>query len=85
MVILGIGNILQKDDGFGVYAATFLQHNYNFEDEVKIINGGVEGINLLNVFIENSDILILDTIEINDMPGSIYKIPSNEIRGLRYK
>jgi len=81
MVILGIGNILQKDDGFGVYAATFLQENYNFNSGVKIINGGVEGINLLNIFLENSEVLILDTININDTPGSIYKIPADKIRG----
>ena len=81
MVILGIGNVLQKDDGMGIYAATYLAKNYNFSKEVKIINGGVEGINLYSVFEENKNILILDTIEINDTPGSIYLIPSNELRG----
>jgi Ni,Fe-hydrogenase maturation factor len=25
MTILGIGNVLQKDDGIGVYAATYLK------------------------------------------------------------
>ena len=81
MVILGIGNVLQKDDGMGIYATTYLAKNYNFSKEVKIINGGVEGINLYSVFEENKNILILDTIEINDTPGSIYLIPSNELRG----
>jgi len=81
VVVLGIGNVLQKDDGMGIYATTYLAKNYNFSKEVKIINGGVEGINLYSVFEENKNILILDTIEINDTPGSIYLIPSNELRG----
>ena len=81
MVILGIGNILQKDDGLGVYAASYLKGNYTFSEEVSIINGGVEGINLLNVFMDNDKILILDSIEIDDTPASIYAIPSTELAG----
>jgi hydrogenase maturation protease len=81
MVILGIGNVLQKDDGLGVYAATYLKNNYTFSPEVKIINGGVEGINLFSIFEESNNILILDSIELNDEPGAIYLIPSHELSG----
>ena len=49
MTILGIGNVLQKDDGLGVYASTYLKENYSFSKDVSIINGGVEGINLFSI------------------------------------
>ena len=81
MVILGIGNVLQKDDGIGVYASTFLQKNYNFSKHVKVINGGVDGINLYSIFEQNEHILILDSIELNDKPASMYLIPSYELSG----
>ncbi len=81
MVILGIGNVLQKDDGIGVYATTYLYKNYTFSPSIKIINGGVEGINLLDIFIENDEIIILDTISIEDKPSTIYNIPSHELGG----
>jgi hydrogenase maturation protease len=81
IVLLGIGNVLQKDDGIGVYAATYLSKNYTFSPSIDIINGGVEGINLLNIFIENDDIIILDTISIEDKPATIYNIPSHELGG----
>ena len=81
MVVLGIGNVLQKDDGLGVYASTYLERNYTFTPEIRVINGGVEGINLFSVFEENDNILILDAIEIEDEPGSIYLIPSHELAG----
>ena len=81
MIIIGIGNVLQKDDGIGVYAASYLTHNYHFTPEVKIINGGVEGINLYNFFLEGEEIVLLDSIEINDTPASIYAIPAEEIAG----
>jgi len=81
MVVLGIGNILQKDDGIGVYTSTYLKENYTFNKDITIINGGVEGINLFSVFEENSNILILDAIQLNDKPSSIYLIPSDELLG----
>ncbi len=81
MVILGIGNVLQKDDGLGVYASSYLKENYTFSEDVKIINGGVEGINLFSVLEQNSTVLILDSIELEDEPGSIYLIPSSELSG----
>ena len=81
MTIIGIGNILQKDDGLGVYAATYLNENYTFSEEINIINGGVEGIHLLNVLEESSHVIILDCLQLNDEPASIYAIPAKEISG----
>ena len=81
MVIIGIGNVLQKDDGLGVYAASYLNENYTFNIDIQIINGGVEGIHLLNVLEENAHIVILDCLQLNDSPASIYAIPAKEISG----
>ena len=81
MILIGIGNVLQKDDGFGVYAASYLAQNYHFTPEVKIINGGVEGINLYNFFLEGEEIVLLDSIELSDSPASIYAIPAEELSG----
>jgi len=79
--ILGVGNILEKDDGVAVYATAYLRENYSFKPPIDIINGGVEGINLLNLFMEYEYILILDAINIEDEAGSIYHIPSHELAG----
>jgi len=81
MIIIGIGNVLQKDDGLGVYAASYLHENYTFSQEIEIINGGVEGIHLLNVLEENNHVVILDCLQLNDAPASIYAIPAQEISG----
>jgi len=81
MVIIGIGNVLQKDDGLGVYAASYLHENYTFSEEIEIINGGVEGIHLLNVLEENNHVVILDCLQLDDKSASIYAIPTQEISG----
>ena len=81
MVIIGIGNVLQKDDGLGVYAASYLNENYTFSEDIEIINGGVEGIHLLNVLEESDHVVVLDCLQLNDAPASIYAIPAKEISG----
>ena len=82
LVVLGVGNVLEKDDGIGVYAAAYLEANYTFDAPLKIVNGGVEGINLLNLFMEHDEVIILDTLLIDDDPGSIYNIPSDKLEGM---
>lgn len=80
-IVLGVGNVLAEDDGVGIYASAYLDANYAFSHDLQIINGGVEGINLLNLFLENDRIVILDTIDLDDDAGSIYNIPSYELCG----
>lgn len=81
IVVLGVGNVLEEDDGIGIYACAYLNANYMFSPAIEVINGGVEGINLLNLFLENDRIIILDTINLDDEAGSIYNIPSYELSG----
>jgi len=78
--IIAIGNILQKDDGLAIFAARYLEENYSFEPVLEIIQGGVEGINLLNTFMEYDEILFLDCIDSADKVGTIYEIPTTELK-----
>lgn len=81
MTLLGIGNILQKDDGFGVYASTYIKENYRFSEPIEIINGGVEGINLYSIVEESASLLILDILDIKETPSTIYAIPAKALSG----
>lgn len=81
IIVLGVGNVLEEDDGIGIYACAYLNANYTFSPDIEVINGGVEGINLLNLFLDNERIIILDTINLDDEAGSIYNIPSYELSG----
>ncbi len=77
--LIGIGNILQKDDGIALFATKYLEVNYTFSPELDIIHGGVEGMNLLNFFLEYEELLFLDTVCITDKAGTIYHIPTQEL------
>ena len=81
LAILGVGNILEKDDGIGIYASYFIAANYTLSSDVEIIHGGVEGINLLPLLREFRRVVILDAIASNESAGSIFHIPIEELRG----
>lgn len=40
IVVLGIGNVLWADEGFGVRAVEALQARWTFADHVSLVDGG---------------------------------------------
>ncbi len=81
-IIVGVGNVLFKDEGVGVYAARYLEHNYSFSPQIDIIDGATLGFTLMTYFQEYDKVVILDTVSIEDTPGAIYRLPAEEMLGL---
>ena len=57
VVVLGIGNILMQDEGFGVRTIEELSRCYAFPDNVEVLDGGTLGMELLR-FIDGADRLL---------------------------
>jgi hydrogenase maturation protease len=78
--ILGIGNLLLSDEGFGVHFVEFLTKSYTVPDNVSILDGGTAGI-MMAPFIEQQDILyVVDTVAIQAEPGSIHCFTDEDVR-----
>ncbi len=78
--VLGIGNLLLRDEGVGVHAARALKERYVFADSVEIIDGGTMGLDLLP-FIEGRDsLLIIDAMDFGAGPGAIRVIEGEDIK-----
>ncbi len=82
IAIVGVGTIIFQDEGIGVYASRYLEQNYDFEENVVLVDGGVLGFQLMTYYQDYDDVLILDTITMEDSVGSIYNLPANELLGL---
>jgi hydrogenase maturation protease len=83
IAVVGAGNVLFYDEGVGIFAQRFLEENYNFSDNVTIVDGGVLGFQLMTYYQDYDKVLILDTITMhNEEPGVIYSIPAQELLGL---
>ena len=48
ITVLGIGNIILSDEGFGVRVVEFLKKNYEFPANVQLLDGGTLGVELMH-------------------------------------
>ncbi|MBN2894417.1 MAG: HyaD/HybD family hydrogenase maturation endopeptidase [Campylobacterales bacterium] len=80
--IIGVGNILFQDEGIGCYAGRYLEANYTFSEEIDIIDGGTLGFKLMTYYQTYERVIIIDTVSIEDAPGSIYNLPADVLMGL---
>jgi len=82
-LILGCGNILFGDDGFGPQVIEQLQKDYNFPENVVVINAGSRVRNILfDIALSEkrpNKIIIVDAIEAARTPGEIFELPIDEI------
>lgn len=63
IIVLGLGNILYGDEGFGVRVAERLYSRYAFPDNVEIVDAGTQGHPLL-AFVERATrLLLLDAVD----------------------
>lgn len=79
VIVLGLGNILCGDDGFGVHAALRLQEDYNFPESCQIIDGGTQGQLLYGIVEEADRLLLIDAADFNLPPGSLSQHEAEEI------
>ncbi len=83
ILILGCGNILFGDDGFGPHVAEELQKNYNLPENVGVINAGSSVRNILfDIALSEKKpdkIIIVDAIDAGKTPGEIFELPIDEI------
>lgn len=79
ITILGIGNILYGDEGFGVRVADELK-KMDLPENVEVIEGGTDGAKLLPVITQADYLIIIDAIRADDEAGAIFRIPIEELR-----
>ncbi|MEE9565881.1 MAG: HyaD/HybD family hydrogenase maturation endopeptidase [Desulfobacteria bacterium] len=79
IVVLGVGNILLKDEGVGVRVIERLQERYEFPQQVELVDGGVLGLGLLAVIKDAEHLIIIDAIRKNQEPGTLYRFTGDDI------
>ncbi len=71
VTILGIGNLLWADEGFGVRAVEELHRRYGFDDNVTLLDGGTQGLYLVQ-HVQSADLLLVfDAVDYGLPPGAI--------------
>ena len=79
VTILGVGNVILTDEGFGVRAAEYLDHHYTFPDNVQIVDGGTLGIELTQYVTGTNKLLVIDSINGGAEPGTVFRFHNDAI------
>ncbi len=85
IIVLGIGNTLNRDEGVGVHAVRALEAQYprssvvGRPSSVEFLDGGTLGLNLLPIVEEASHLLILDAVDAHQPPGTVIELRGDEI------
>lgn len=69
-MVIGLGNPLMGDDGFGLRARTRLLESTRLPPDVEVVDGGTWGMNLLPLIEDAESLLLLDAIERGGLPGT---------------
>ena len=79
VLVLGIGNILMKDEGIGVHVVNrILETGKRIPDNVEFLDGGTAGYDLVPYMQGRKRIIIVDALATDDAPGSIYRFKPEE-------
>lgn len=80
ITVLGIGNIILKDEGFGVHIVEKLQQEYNFPANVEVLDGGTLGMELMNYIIGTDKLIVVDAISGGSAPGTFFRFVNAEVK-----
>ena len=79
ITVLGIGNTILSDEGFGVRVVEYLQKNFTFPENVALIDGGTLGVELQHFIVGTKKLLIIDSIDGGAESGKIFHLHGDEI------
>ncbi|WP_238613443.1 HyaD/HybD family hydrogenase maturation endopeptidase [Candidatus Oscillochloris fontis] len=78
-LLMGLGNILLRDEGIGVRTYERLVERYILPDTVEAIDGGTLGLNLLPYLEDARRVLLIDAVRSGHEPGSIVRLEGDAI------
>jgi hydrogenase maturation protease len=79
VLVLGIGNLLWADEGFGVRAVEALNQRYRFPAGVELMDGGTLGLSLLPYVETSRRVLVFDAVDFGLEPGEVKVLRDAEV------
>jgi hydrogenase maturation protease len=77
IVVIGVGNLLQKDEGIGIHAIQALE-KMNLPADVKLVDGGTEP-DLIAFTGAGEKMIIIDCAKAGGKPGDIYRFKPEDL------
>jgi hydrogenase maturation protease len=79
VLVLGLGNILLRDEGVGIRALERLLTEVSLPRQVRTLDGATMGLDLLPYLVGVERLLILDALQMGGAPGALVRLEGDEI------
>jgi hydrogenase maturation protease len=79
LLILGLGNVLLRDDGAGVAAVRWIFENTEPSADVRVLDGGTLGLSLLPHLESAARAILVDAITADAAPGSLVRLDGDAV------
>lgn len=78
-LVLGIGNLLWADEGFGIRTLEALHADWCFAPGTRLLDGGTQGLYLLPYVEDCRRLLIFDAVDYGLEPGSLKVVRDDDV------
>jgi hydrogenase maturation protease len=79
VLVLGIGNLLWADEGWGVRVVEELHRNYRFPENVRLMDGGTQGLYLVQYVCEADVLVVFDAVDYGLPSGTLKRVIDSEV------
>jgi len=78
-LVLGVGNLLWADEGFGVRCVEMFAQRFAIPDNLTVADGGTQGLYLVDFLRTHDPVVIFDAVDFGDEPGAIRVVHNDDI------
>lgn len=79
MLVLGVGNLLLRDEGFGVHTVQALARDYAFSANVRVRDGGTSGLALLDEIMTCDRLILVDVMRSDAPAGTLFRLSGDQL------
>jgi hydrogenase maturation protease len=79
ILVLGIGNLLRRDEGFGVHVVRLLERRYTPSANVTLLDGGTAGVTLLDAILGCARLVVVDVARMGAPPGTLVRLGAADL------
>lgn len=78
-LVLGVGNILWADEGFGVRCVEAFEQRFAPSEQLTVADGGTQGLYLVDLLRDHNPVVIFDAVDFSDRPGTLRLVEDDDI------
>jgi len=79
VLVLGVGNVLLRDEGVGIRAVGELGRRFCLGEGVELLDGGTAGIELLRFLEGKEHLILIDAIRAGHPPGTVLRVEGEDV------